>query len=112
MVVSWARYLGSAVGFGFGVVWMTAGLGAAIVSLLLAALGYGIVFLAERARANAATHQPANETLHTDDGLLPIDDEFKVDHRSYYEPSGDETTPLAAEAEYGWARAYEAIPRA
>ena len=40
------RYFGCVVGFGFGVLWMTEGLGAAILCLLLAGLGYGAVFVA------------------------------------------------------------------
>src|SRR5438477_12163583 len=52
------RYLGSAAGFGFGLVWMTVGLGSAIVCLLLAALGYCAVFMAERAVAEASTRRP------------------------------------------------------
>jgi hypothetical protein len=70
------RYFGSAVGFGFGAVWMTAGIGSAIACVLLAAVGYGVVFAAERARAGAAMR---------DQELLE-----------------DATSPLAAEAEYGW----------
>jgi len=99
-VDSWSRHLGGAVGFGFGVVWMTAGLGAAIVSLLLAALGYGAVYVAERARANAATQSLPNQTLHAGNPLLPLD-EFELDHRRDYEVPGDDA-PLAGEAEYGW----------
>ncbi|HEU5214006.1 MAG TPA: hypothetical protein VFU30_00550 [Gaiellaceae bacterium] len=77
-------------GFGFGLVWMTVGLGPAILCVLLAALGYGAVFVAERARDNA---RPA--------------DEFELDHEHYYEPladlhQDDATSPLAAEADYGW----------
>ena len=41
------RYFGCAVGFGFGVLWMTQGLGAAILCLLLAGLGYGVVLAAD-----------------------------------------------------------------
>ena len=74
------RYFGCAVGFGFGVVWMTMGLGSAIVCVLLAGLGYGAVFVAERARD------------HTAGALEPVD-RFELD---------DATDPLAAEAEYGW----------
>lgn len=70
------RYFGSAVGFGFGAVWMTAGIGPAIACVLLAALGYGAVFMAERARTNASMRD--------------------------YEPLDDATSPLAAEVEYGW----------
>ena len=69
------RYFGSALGFGFGALWMTAGIGAAIASVLLAGLGYGAVFMAERAKSNASMR----------DELLD-----------------DATSPLAAEAEYGW----------
>ena len=36
----------------FGVLWMTVGLGPAILCLLLAGLGYGAVLAAERAHAN------------------------------------------------------------
>ena len=71
------RYVGGAAGFGFGAVWMTAGIGAAIACLLLAGLGYGVVFVAERAQTNAHG-------------------------RDAYEESEDATSPLAAEAEYGW----------
>ena len=46
------RYFGFAVGFAFAVVWMTVGLGSAIVCGLVAGLGYGAVIVAERARAN------------------------------------------------------------
>jgi hypothetical protein len=55
------RYVGGAVGFGFGAMWMTVGIGSAIACLLLAALGYGAVWIAERAQANADAHRPANE---------------------------------------------------
>ena len=84
------RYAGSAAGFGFGVVWMTVGLGSAIVCLLLAALGYCAVFMAERAQAEAGTRRPPIQT--TDADLAP----------ERVELSDDATTPLAAEAEYGW----------
>jgi hypothetical protein len=70
------------VGFGFGALWMTAGIGAAIASVLLAGLGYGAVFMAERAKSNATIRD--------------------------YEPVDDATSPLAAEAEYGWP-GYESV---
>jgi hypothetical protein len=75
------RYFGSAVGFGFGALWLTAGIGPAIASVLLAALGYGAVFMAERAKANAGPRE--------------------------YESLDDATSPLAAEPEYGWPGAHE-----
>lgn len=91
---SWSRYLGGAVGFGFGVVWMTAGLGAAIVALLLGALGYGAVVVAERARAGATTR-----------GLLTLD------HRRDHEAPGDDP-PGASDVEYGWPSPTPAEPSA
>ena len=87
-MVSSVRYLGGAVGFGFGVMWMAVGLGSAIACLLLAGLGYGVVFMAERARTDAGTRR---KPVVTDDFDLDHDDE-----------RDDATTPLAAEAEYGW----------
>jgi len=88
------RYLGSAAGFGFGVVWVTVGLGSAIVCLLLAALGYCAVFMAERAHAEASTRRPP---IQTPDADLPPE---RFEH--YDKLPDDATTPLAAEAEYGW----------
>jgi hypothetical protein len=70
------RYFGSALGFGFGALWMTAGIGAAIASVLLAGVGFGAVVMAERAKSNATMRD--------------------------YEPLDDATSPLAAEADYGW----------
>jgi uncharacterized membrane protein len=92
------RYFGCAVGFAFGVLWMTLGLGSAILCLLLAGLGYGAVFVAGRAQADGLARRRPNATSETDAPLL---DDFELD----YEPAGDATSPLAAEAEsaeYGW----------
>jgi hypothetical protein len=82
------RCFGCSVGFGFGVVWMTVGLGSAIVCALLAALGYGAVFVAERSRANAIEKETSGDEL-----ALSLDG-FDLDQ--------DASTPLAAEVEYGW----------
>jgi hypothetical protein len=98
------RYLGCAVGFGFGVVWMTMGLGAAILCLLLAGVGYGAVFAAERAQANS--RRLSEETPEEDDLHLPTDD-FDFDPVGYDEPADDATAPLAAEADYGWPLTHE-----
>src|SRR5690349_14941740 len=88
------RYFGFAVGFGFGVVWMTVGLGSAIVCALLAALGYGAVLVADRARANADTaHKPV-------DTIASMLDEFELDNEAHI--ADDATSPLAADADYGW----------
>ena len=97
------RYLGGAVGFGFGAVWMTAGIGAAIACLLLAALGYGAVFVAERAQAGAITPREAVLSL--------PEDEFDLDHERYDEPADDATSPLAAEVEYGWPLGHGAVAK-
>jgi hypothetical protein len=101
-VGSWLRYLGGAVGFGFGAVWMTAGIGPAIVCLLLAALGYCAVFVAERAQAEATAHRPPSQTPEAEAALPLPAEELELDQERYYEPRDDATSPLAAEAEYGW----------
>jgi uncharacterized membrane protein len=94
------RYLGGAVGFSFGVVWMTVGLGSAIVCVLLAALGFGAVLATERARANPRARR------WTDAGGRPQPlDRFDADA----ERLDDATTPLAAEAEYGWPSNFDAV---
>jgi hypothetical protein len=95
VVSSW-RYLGSVVGFGFGVVWMTAGLGSAIVSLLFAGLGYGVVFVAQRAQSNAGTGQWSRKTPGTPE--LALHEEFELDRRDSYETPADEA--IAPEAEW------------
>lgn len=93
------RYFGSAAAFGVGVVWMSVGLGSAIVCLLLAAFGYGAVFFVERAQANAAAPR---WRLQARDPVLPAD-ELELEDEHHVEPSDDDaSTPLAAEAEYGW----------
>lgn len=90
------RYVGFVVGFAFSVVWMTVGLGSAIVCALVAALGYGAVYVAERARAKpSATHKPAN-------AIASMLDEFELDNEVQIEAADDATSPLAAEADYGW----------
>lgn len=90
------RYFGFAVGFAFAVVWMTVGLGSAIVCGLVAGLGYGAVIVAERARANATTtHQRA-------DSIAAMLDEFELDNEAQIEAADDATSPLAAKADYGW----------
>jgi hypothetical protein len=95
------RYFGCAVGFAFGVLWMTQGLGSAILCLVLAALGYGAVFVAERARANPTMLRLPARTTEVED--LPLRAEkLNLDLGHVYEPSDDASSPLAAEADYGW----------
>jgi hypothetical protein len=95
------RYFGCVAGFGFGVLWMTEGLGAAILCLLLGALGYGVVFVAERARENPGAFRLQSRTPEEAD--LPRQaDELNLDLGHVYEPSEDASSPLAAEADYGW----------
>jgi hypothetical protein len=98
------RYFGCAVGFAFGLVWMTVGLGGAIVCLLLAGLGYGAVFVAARAQTDGIarlrpTETPAAEGLQLED--LGFAD-YEPDYSAQHEPADDATSPLAAEADYGW----------
>ena len=90
------------VGFAFGVLWMTKGLGAAILCLLLAALGYGAVLVAERARANPGALRLPNRTPPEVEDLPLQAEELNHDLGHVYEPSEDASSPLAAEAEYGW----------
>ena len=98
------RYFGCVVGFGFGVLWMTEGLGAAILCVLLGAVGYCVVFVAERARANPDSFRlqlPSRAPEATAD--LPSQaEELNTDLGHVYEPSDDASSPLAAEVEYGW----------
>jgi hypothetical protein len=96
------RYFACAVGFGFGVLWMTEGLGAAILCALLAGLGYGAVFVAERARANPSAFRLTIPTTPEHQDLSVAAEEIGQDHGYVYEPSEDASSPLAAEAEYGW----------
>lgn len=90
------------VGFAFGVLWMTKGLGAAILCLLLAALGYGVVFVAERARANPGAIRFPSRAPEVEDDLPRQAEELNHDLGHVYEPSEDASSPLAAEVEYGW----------
>lgn len=97
------RYFGCTVGFAFGVMWMTLGLGSAILCLLLAGLGYGAVFLAGRAQVNGVARRRPSATPEPEEA--PLLDEFELDYEPVAEPIDDATSPLAAEAEsaeYGW----------
>ena len=88
------RYFGCVVGFGFGVLWMTEGLGAAILCLLLAGLGYGAVLVLEHSRANpdAFRLQLPSRTPSTTD--LPSQaEELSLDLGHVYEPSDDAAEP-------------------
>ena len=82
---------------------MTEGIGAAILCVLLAGLGYGAVFVAERARANpGAIRLPSRSPEPLVEGLPFQAEELNHDLGHIYEPSDDASSPLAAEAEYGW----------
>ena len=104
---SWMRYIGGAVGFGFGAMWMTAGIGAAIACVLLAALGFGVVLVAERAQANANGQRLAVDTYDLDADLPLTADDFEPESRYdeeivLDEPPAEEPRPVAARADYGW----------
>ena len=94
MVGSW-RYIGGAVGFGFGVLWMTVGLGAAIVSVLCAALGFGAVFIAERGRANGTSLRRTSEAPLPEEPVLLND--LAPDYPVHEELPDDATYPLTAD---------------
>jgi hypothetical protein len=99
------RYLGSAVGLGFGLLWMALGVGSAIACLLLAGLGYGVVFVAERVRAEASRRRSSIEAPELEDFPLSpgvANPYVEVDEERYSDAREDATAPLAAEAEYGW----------
>jgi hypothetical protein len=95
------RLFGCVVGFAFGVLWMTEGIGAAILCLLLAGLGYGVVLVAERARTNPSTFRLPSRTPEVE-GLPLQAEELNHDLGHVYEPPDDASSPLAAEAGYGW----------
>ena len=96
------RYFGCVAGFGFGVLWMTQGLGAAILCLLLAALGYGVALVTERARENPGAFRLQSRTPEVADDLPLRAEELNLDLGHVYEPSDDASSPLAAEDDYGW----------
>ncbi len=98
------RYFGCVAGFGFGVLWMTEGIGAAILCSLLAGLGYGAVLVAERARANPSSFRLPSRTPDAPEleDLPARAEELNLDLGHVYEPTDDASSPLAAEADYGW----------
>jgi hypothetical protein len=111
-VDSWMRYIGGAVGFGFGAMWMTTGIGAAIACVLLAAFGFGVVLVAERAQANANAQRLPADAYDLDTDLPLTADDFELEERYdekivLDEPPAEELPaekpqPVAARADYGW----------
>jgi uncharacterized membrane protein len=103
-VTSTWRILGCAVGFGFGVVWMTVGIGPAILVFLCTALGFGAAFIAEQDRASLSRLRPSTETPRVEDEPL-LRDEFEPD--DYERHDADELpeaeiAPVGAGGDYGW----------
>ena len=100
-MVNSLRYAGCAVGFALGVVWMTVGLGSAILVLLCTALGFGVAFIAEHERTDLSKlRRPARqEPSPADEPLLR--DEFEYEPYEVELPE-EEAVPVAAEVEYGW----------
>lgn len=100
-MTSSARFLGTAVGFGFGAVWMTVGVGSAIIVLLCAALGYGVVYVAERERAGFNRVSPSRETPATEDLLV---DDFELEHFERHDEAEEdlEAASISSEIGYGW----------
>ena len=98
------RYLGCAVGFGFGVVWMTVGIGPAILVFLCTALGCGAALIAEQERGSFSRLRPSIQTPPAEDEPL-LRDEFDLDHfeRIDDELPEEEIEPVAAgKGDYGW----------
>lgn len=107
MLSSW-RYLGTAVGFGFGAVWMTVGIGSAILVVLCAAFGFGVAFIAEREHAGMSRLRPASPAPMAEDLLV---DDFELDHFERRDEQPLEDEPVADEEmafssaespDYGW----------
>ena len=98
---SW-RYAGCAIGFGLGVVWMTVGLGSAILVLLCTALGFGVAFIAEHERSNLSKLRPARQTSPADEPLRR--DEFELEPYDIELPDEEvaSVAPVAPQVEYGW----------
>ena len=106
------RYFVGAVAFGFAAVWIMATLAGALVCLSSAAVGYGVVLVAERARAKRATRASSRgvstpsafalraQTPQVDDLALWAD-ALRSDLGHVYEPAAA-ASPLAREAVYGW----------
>jgi hypothetical protein len=65
------RFVACVIGFGFGAVWMTAGLGSAILSLLCAAAGYGAAAVLERRRAAPSTRTRPRQSRRVDVAAEP-----------------------------------------
>jgi hypothetical protein len=100
---SW-RYVGAAAGFGFGVVWMTVGIGSAILVVLCAALGYSLAFVAQHERADLSRRGTWKEARPVDDEPFLLDD-LEIAHYERHDdepPAEEEREPAAAQVEYGW----------
>jgi hypothetical protein len=97
------RYLGCGVGFGFGAVWMTLGLGPAILVFLCTALGCGVALIAEHEGASLSKLRPSNLTLSAEDEPL-LRDEFEIDDYELHDDGRPEEdlAPVGAQGDYGW----------
>jgi hypothetical protein len=99
-MVNSLRYAGCALGFALGVVWMTVGLGSAILVLLCTALGYGVAFVAEHERTDLSKLRPTRQASSPADEPL-LRDEFEYEPYETEVPE-EEAVSVAAEIEYGW----------
>jgi hypothetical protein len=97
------RYAGCAVGFGFGLVWMTVGLGPAILVLLCMGLGLGVAFIAEHERADLKKLRPTRSTPAPADEPL-LRDEYELDRYEIddIELPEEEVASVGTRVEYGW----------
>jgi hypothetical protein len=91
------------IGFGFGVMWMTEGLGAAVLSLLCAGLGCGFALAVEHERTGLSRLRPAIQARRAEDEPLLRDELDLADYERYDEEGAvAERAPVGAEVEYGW----------
>ena len=90
------RYFVGAVAFGFAAVWIMATLAGALVCLLSAIVGYGVVLVAEHARAKRSLQ---GRSAHSE-GLSLWADALHSDLGHVYEPAA--ATSLLARDVYGW----------
>jgi hypothetical protein len=109
------RYFGGSVAFGFAALWILASLAAALVCLLAAVVGYGVVWVVERMqarqvdRASRRIAAPSAVASRTPEVLLPQwADVLNTDLGHVYEPSAT-MSALSREAEYGWPSADETV---
>lgn len=97
------RYFGGGLAFGLAAVWIMASLAAALVCLSATVVGYGVGFVVERRRARTARASTLSAPRRAPEfeGLPQWAEALNSDLGHVYEPAAA-TSPLSAEAAYGW----------